>query len=85
MSWQKCPLCNGAGAQKPHPSLYRPEFDALGHEAQPTCKACLNHGIINESTGLPPNMQPVAFGFNGDYDELTKKYVKDMTGLIIGK
>lgn len=42
--WQKCPICNGTGV---HNNIVVNTINSI-------CKTCNGHGIISESTGLPP-------------------------------
>lgn len=44
MAYQKCPICNGTGFSSSLTSSYG------------TCTTCKGQKIINELTGLPPNL-----------------------------
>jgi len=46
MSYQKCPICNGSGQSTTF----------SGTSINTVCPTCKGRRIINESTGLPPDI-----------------------------
>ena len=70
MSWQKCPICNGAGVEHP-----------IGINAIAVrCSVCKGTKLINEQTGIPPSTISSDFReieLDGQLEILRKKVQND--------
>ncbi len=57
MSWQRCPICNGAGIVSG--GYFTRAGDSISWTASnstETCRVCRGTGVISEITGLPPDI-----------------------------
>lgn len=76
MSYQKCPICNGAGRHS--------GYQQLTTDASTFCKTCNGHGIIHEVTGLPPTYR-LANAHQDKIDELKKAEIIGPTSGRLGE
>lgn len=63
MSFQKCPVCGGSG------TIPETQIDVNCFNGEKTCVTCNGTGIINSTTGMPPQSD-LGKGDNSNFEKV---------------